>query len=278
MEQPTETRRDVTASTPFASSNVLLTVVGWIVGGLALLLGATSIATDPGPGIWILAFGLLVFPPVHTLTARTMNFRLTGKQRDRGAVLVFIAFVIAVPKTPRPEANTAGEPAPAPQPAANAPAQVVPQVPEVAANQEKVLGDSFRLGDFTYRVTRVGSARTIGNQFINEAAGPNAAFVVVEYEITNEGNETHTALADDFEVIDGKGRKFRPSSRGATAFMMAGGKDDFLVTELQPGITKPSVQVFEVPEASLATLRLRIPEKGFFGSDEVIVDLTRKRG
>ena len=59
--------------------------------------------------------------------------------------------------------------------------------------------------------------------------------------------------------------------------MMAGNTKDFILTELQPGITKIAAQIFEVPDAALGTVRLRVPEKGIFGKREMIVDLTRTR-
>lgn len=250
-------------------AKVLLTVLGWIVGLPLILLGLVGGLGGEAVGWFTVLFGALVFPPVHSLTQRRFNFRLTTGQRALACVLAFVGMMATVPKQPQTDGATT-----APQSAPVAAAK--PQQPAAAENA-LVIGDTFRLGDFTYRVTRVAKADTLGNEFSNETAGQNATFVVVQYEITNEGKETHTGLADDFELLDSAGRKFRPSSRGSTAFMMAGGNDDFLLTELQPGITKPSVQVFEVPLTALNGLRLRVPEKGFFGSDEVVVDLTRTR-
>ncbi len=249
-------------------AKVLLTVLGWIVGLPLILLGLVGGLRGDAVGWFTVLFGTLVFPPVHSFTQRRFEFRLTTGQRALACVLAFAFMVATVPKSDRDGTATAPKAAPA---AAAKPVQ------PAAAEKGLVIGDTFRLGDFTYRITRVGTADTLGAQYAHENAEPNATFVVVQYEITNEGKETHTGLADDFELLDSAGRKFRPSSRGSTAFMMAGGNDDFLLTELQPGITKPSVQVFEIPLAALNGLRLRVPEKGFFGSDEVVVDLTRTR-
>lgn len=249
-------------------AKVLLTVLGWIVGLPLILLGLIGGLGGEAVGWFTVLFGALVFPPVHSFTQRRFEFRLTTGQRALACVLAFVGMMATVPKSDKDGAATAPQAAPV---AAAKPAR------SAAAENALVIGDTFRLGDFTYRVTRIGTAGTLGAQYAHEDAGPNATFVIVQYEITNEGKETHTGLADDFEVLDSAGRKFRPSSRGSTAFMMAGGNDDFLLTELQPGITKPSVQVFEVPLTALNGLRLRVPEKGFFGSDEVVVDLTRTR-
>lgn len=254
-------------------ANVLTRILGWIVGLPLILLGFVGGLGGEAVGWFVVLFGALVFPPVHSFTQRRFDFRLTTGQRALACVLAFVGMIATVPKPPQTEGA-----APAAQSAPVAAAkQEQPPAAAAAAANALVIGDTFRLGDFTYRVTRVARADTLGNQFTNETAGPNATFVVVQYEITNEGKETHTGLADDFELLDSAGRKFRPSSRGSTAFMMAGGNDDFLLTELQPGITKPSVQVFEIPLTALNGLRLRVPEKGFFGSDEVVVDLTRTR-
>jgi hypothetical protein len=63
---------------------------------------------------------------------------------------------------------------------------------------------------------------------------------------------------------------------------MAGGKKDFLVTELHPGVTRPSVQIFEIPARGLKTgttgTRLVIPQKGLFGHKAATVVLASADG
>ncbi len=117
---------------------------------------------------------------------------------------------------------------------------------------------------------------------MSESASPGAIFLAVRYEITNDGKETATVLADDFELVDSHGRKYRASSKATTAFIMAGGDKDLALTELQPGVTKASVQLFEVPaeDSHVGTdgTKLRVPEKGIGGSGEAVVILATRSG
>jgi len=114
-------------------------------------------------------------------------------------------------------------------------------------------------------------------QYLSEKAGPGATFVIVDYYIRNEGKKTETVLTDDFEIVDSQGRRFSPSSDATTTYMMLSDNQDFIISQLQPGIAKATAQIFEVPTTELkAGLRLRIPEKGLLGAKEVFVDLSSK--
>lgn len=213
----------------------------------------------------------------------------TGALRQ-GACRGALAFVVAVaggasgcccpampvqpgPPGSAPGSTPLGPTSPVPTATPTSPGAPTVPVDPRAANRHRT-GESFRLGGFTYRVTAMEMVDRIGNQFLNKNAGPGALFVIVKYEITNTGNETETVLAGDFEILDDHGRRFRPSSEASTTYAMAGGDNDLLVSELQPGITRASVQVFEVPEASLREgIDLRIPEKGVWGSGEAFVGM-----
>lgn len=279
MDQPTE----ASSAPPARRGSILLTILGWAVGLPSVLLGLVSIPSMPAAAFWMVVFGLLVFPPVHNITERRFGFRLPWGVRAVGVFLSLIAFASIAPTPSTPRASTPATSASAAAPAASATDAEPPAVPvataapQPPANAGPIIGDQFRLGSFTYRITDASATRVIQNAIGGESAGPNATFIIVEYEITNEGNETYTGFSDDFEILDGQGRKFRTSSSGTTAFMMAGNNKDFILSELHPGITKIAAQIFEVPETVLGNVRLRVPEKGMFSSGEVIVNLMRTR-
>ena len=134
------------------------------------------------------------------------------------------------------------------------------------------LNEQFRLGEFSYRV--IGSEypqMEIGNRFTRVEAAPEGVFVIVHYEITNESNKTRTVVADDFILRDANGREFSPSSRATTALMMTEESKDFLLSELQPGLTKRAVTAFEIRRDSYAPgLTLVIPEKGWGGRQKEV--------
>lgn len=145
-----------------------------------------------------------------------------------------------------------------------------------AAAEAYAMGTPFQLGDFNYTIANANTVPSLGNQFINEAAAAGATFVIVTYTIENTGNETATAMSSDFYLNDAKGRKFTTSSRAETALAMSGDKSqDFIVSQLQPGVPKQAKQVFEIPIASTQEkgLVLVIPEKGFMGTGKATIPL-----
>ncbi len=144
------------------------------------------------------------------------------------------------------------------------------ETPKREAKPEYRIGKTFRLGNFAYTVEKIDAMKMIGNnQFTRTKASEGATFLVVEYTIKNLGKETEVVLADDFRIIDGQGRTFRPSSEANTALMMSGKSKDFLLSEIQPGLKREMHTAFEVPmDAAQSGLKLVIPEKGLLGSDK----------
>ena len=135
---------------------------------------------------------------------------------------------------------------------------------------------NFKLGNFSYAIGECEMRNEVGpTGFGSVESGLNAVFVVVHYSIMNESNSTKTVVADDFLLRDAKGRQFRPSSRGITAFMMEEGSNkDFILSELQPGVERETATVFEIPDNALGSnLTLIVPQKGLFGSKAVEVSI-----
>ncbi len=137
------------------------------------------------------------------------------------------------------------------------------------------VGQAFDLGDYSYKVIQWKTINQLGGQFMQTRPSQGATFVILEYEITNNTNKTQTAMTGDFKLIDGRGREFRTASKVETALSMSDpNNQDFLVSELQPGLKRTMRTGFEVPvDAASGSLTLIIPEKGFMGRDEVRVKL-----
>jgi hypothetical protein len=136
------------------------------------------------------------------------------------------------------------------------------------------VGDPIDLGGFRYTIERITPVNEVGeNRFTRRKATPGAKFIVVLYSVENTGNETSAVIANDLIIRDTKGRTFRRSS-DATMSVAAEAGIDLLLAELQPGIPRKQVSVFEVPEGELKRLDLVIPEKGLLGSREVVLPLT----
>lgn len=133
------------------------------------------------------------------------------------------------------------------------------------------LGETFVLGNYKYRIDKVGTTKQIGRwigpQFMGARAADGAVLVIVSYTIENTSPETQTVLSDDFEIRDAAGRKYRPSTDASVALLHESDDKDFVLSQLQPGIPRSMKQAFEVPEPSLAApFTLVIPEKGLWSS------------
>ncbi len=144
--------------------------------------------------------------------------------------------------------------------------------PASAKSTVFAVGDRVELGDYAYTIHQLGTATVIGNpKFGGEKAGQGATFVIVEYTIENLTNESQTVLSDDLKLLDSKGRKFDTSSRATTALLAEEGQD-FLLSELQPGLPKRTKTAFLVPQdATSGELKIVIPEKGLFSGGEAVV-------
>ena len=138
------------------------------------------------------------------------------------------------------------------------------------------IGDEFQLGNFAYRIDDASVVNKVGNQYFKHVAQEGAVLIVVKYVIGNMSKETQTVMTDDFELLDHAGRKFRPSSNANTAYMMSGNNQkDFIVSEVQPGLSKRMVSVYEVPKDSVDNegLFVIVPEKGIWGTGKAKVRL-----
>jgi len=137
------------------------------------------------------------------------------------------------------------------------------------------IGDKFDVGDYTYCVSKVSAKNSIGNEMFGKKASEDAIFVIVSYSIRNNTNKTQTVLANDFKLIDARGREFASSSEASSAYGMSGGNNEFIVSQLQPGITKKTATVFEIQnDAADDFITIKIPEKGWgSGAALIMVDL-----
>jgi hypothetical protein len=180
-------------------------------------------------------------------------------------LLIFVGPMFADPPLPAGAVKAATVPPPA---------AVLPTKMPVAVPARVEVGTEFTLGDYSYTVDSVAVKSKIGRGYGKKKASKGAAFVIIEYSIKNLGKETSTVLADDFELVDAKDRRFRSSSDLTTALIMAGNPKDLFISELQPGLSREMTTGFEVPKDALdGELTLVVPEKGWLGSKKVSVAL-----
>ncbi len=161
------------------------------------------------------------------------------------------------------------------------------------------IGENFQIGDFSYIINSVKKTDHIGTSGLDvfnalgsktEKANMDAiiqaakqaglistddasSFLIVNFKIKNEGKEASVISTTDFKIIDFKGRTFTTSAKATTELVM-NESEDYLFSELQPGMSKKGIQAFELPKDSFdGKLTLIVPEKGFLGSEEVRVEI-----
>jgi hypothetical protein len=132
--------------------------------------------------------------------------------------------------------------------------------------------EPFDLGDYTYCITDAFVSNRVGGAYLGQSPEENARYVIVQFTIRNNTKGTKEVLADDFKLQDSQDRVFTIDS---DANIYVG--HDFLLRELQPGITKKARCVFQIPvEALDGRLQLIVPKKQLFSSDFVFIQIRLK--
>lgn len=176
-----------------------------------------------------------------------------------------------IPAAPTPSTNPLVAPSgPTPGSAAVAPpaGAVAPAAP--ARDFDYIIGDTFRLGDFDYRISSSSRRQRIGTRYAREESAPGSTFLVVDYSETNQGRETFTGAEGPMALADDRGRRFRPSSRAMTALAISG-QADLALTQLQPGVPREGHVAFEIPDDPNLRLVLIVEQRGFGSSGEARV-------
>jgi len=200
-----------------------------------------------------IALGMLMTVVTVVVAAREEKLATTTPETDREPTSVL-------------SRSTAGPP--------HAPPRAAAEPAEPAGPPHYAPGETFKLGDFSYRIDKGKKQRTVGRGYARRKAPKGAKFFLVSYGIRNDSNETATVMASDFKLEDAKGRTFRPSSDAQTALAMSGVDIDAIVSELQPGIAKGGICAFLVPADALSPgLFLVVPEKGLLSTGEARVKL-----
>ena len=135
------------------------------------------------------------------------------------------------------------------------------------------LDEEFKVGDYRYKLTSMVHVSEIEETHPTQGE----VFVLVNYMIENCTKESQVVRAEDFKVIDSKGRVFKPSSKVETALVLYSRSKDFMLAELQPGVPRQMTQGFELPRESLGSpVTVVVPKKGLFqrGEARVTTEIT----
>jgi hypothetical protein len=186
----------------------------------------------------------------------------------------------------------------------NANHKVGPQFDKQASHK---LNTWFKLGEFSYRINSAKVSKTVigasdaTNQFasalqdlvaveLSDLVGvgldstgakkdESVRFLIVDYDVRNEGKVPVTVLTDDFRVEDAKGREFTTDSE-VTIRLIETSTKPAIAEVLQPGIETHRFQGFRLPsDAILGPLAIAIPEKGLGNNNaRVVINEDRMAG
>jgi hypothetical protein len=102
----------------------------------------------------------------------------------------------------------------------------------------------------------------------DDLAKADGKFVVVAVAISNRQNTAVTMNLSLFEILDSSGNVYSASEKS----MEVGAGNDLFLAQINPGVTKTGVVVFDVPE-TLGLDDLRLKFRGGMMGDSAILDL-----
>jgi len=129
------------------------------------------------------------------------------------------------------------------------------------------IGDSISVGYLDVTVNDVETSQKIGEYIMDTFMGEKAdgVFYIIDLTIENKAKESKN-LYDCFSIVDDQGRSF---SYDTNAEIYYEGKETLMIaTQLQPGLPKEGIKIFDLPENS-KDLKLKIeccgltPETGY---------------
>ncbi|MBK5231959.1 MAG: DUF4352 domain-containing protein [Thermoleophilia bacterium] len=115
------------------------------------------------------------------------------------------------------------------------------------------VGDSLSLKGTTYKVTKVSTAKSVGDQYTGAKA--DGIFVIVDLDLTNEKSEPATIIEDNLRLISG-GNEYSTSTDAIFAYP----DQTFLLEEIQPGLTKSGKLIYDVPKSALNGAVLQVSD------------------
>lgn len=121
-------------------------------------------------------------------------------------------------------------------------------VPVVQETKIYSVGDELKAGDFNWKITGFSKTEIIGEYLYDNLLGEKAdgIFLIIDVEITNNGNSAKY-LSDSFiKLIDEQNREFSATSSAAIYLKPQGSA--LIFEQINPGITKKGKVVFDVPK------------------------------
>ncbi|PFW14208.1 DUF4352 domain-containing protein [Bacillus thuringiensis] len=118
---------------------------------------------------------------------------------------------------------------------------------EKTSTDSKAVSKEGVSSDVKITVGSIETVDSVGNEYTKEQA--QGVFKILEVTLTNNQKDAITVDANSFKLVDNKGREFTYSTQGQTSFDLTnGGKTDFFLKQLNPGLTQTGKIVFDIPK------------------------------
>lgn len=110
------------------------------------------------------------------------------------------------------------------------------------------VGDSIQAGDFTWKVTKITTAKQIGQEIMDTFFGKKAdgIFIILDVEVENTDKSANYLTDSYLKLVDNQNREFSPDSTAAIYLKPEGSA--LLFEQVNPGIVKKGKIVFDVPQ------------------------------
>jgi hypothetical protein len=125
------------------------------------------------------------------------------------------------------------------------------------------MGKSVRVDALYWSVSKVRTARTVGDQEYGLGAKADGTFVVVNLKVRSAKDESATLTDESVQIETRDGNKYKADSDGTIA-AMGSGNDPLWFDDIGPDATLKSRVVFDLPASALRKeLSVRFNELGF---------------
>lgn len=124
---------------------------------------------------------------------------------------------------------------------------------ESEVKETATVGQPLTLKGTTYEVTSVDKSQSVGDSFTKEEA--NGTFVTVKLKLTNEKDDPATISESAITMVGGNDKAYSTSDDALLAV-----DDQFLLEEIQPGLSEEGTLVYDLPSAALSGAELQVED------------------
>jgi RNA polymerase subunit RPABC4/transcription elongation factor Spt4 len=243
----------------------VLKTIAYVAGVFLLLIGAAAATVSIPAAFILLGVGVFALPFTRSKLAGSQGVSITG---GKAAIIVVIVAVIgmgvlgaSVPDQAGDANNAGGD--------GNGAGSSSDSTPTPSPLTHSI-GETFTVGSggqsIEYTVSSAEEYDTIGSGMLAEEA--DGVFVVVEMEMTNVADESVDISSNMYTLVDSEDRQYETDTQAMTR-----AEDSVVFEQLDPGVTKRGVVIYDVPTDQIGR-QLRVePAGALSGADEHSVEL-----